>query len=447
MRKEAEAPNPTLSGSELTETLRLLGEIDEFKGYWRKLKELRAERLGELRKVATIESSGSSTRIEGAELTDEQVAQVLSGLSVDAFSQRDASEVRGYGELLQAIFDSHETIPLEERFIQQLHSILLAHSERDAWHRGRYKKDQYHLEARHPDGRVEVLFHTSSPFETPGRMAELIAATEAARELGEVHPLVVVARFIVEFLAIHPFQDGNGRLSRAVTTLLLLRAGYEYVPYASLERVVEDNKTAYYAALRSSQVAMRDAPTAYGAWLLFFLRSVRAQQKNLLAKLDVERSMVRLSEVQQRILDMVDDHGSVTSSVVAGTLDLPPRTVRYHLDVLIRHGLVVPRGEKRGRTYQRATGEAQDAGGQGSKTAAILADILERSGRIGSNDLKQLVEAHGYDPRVVGTLHGKRLAHLRRNRGTGESELTSRGREVAEQHLFARRLAEGARHS
>jgi Fic family protein len=439
--------NPTLSGPELTETLRLLGEIDEFKGHWRKLKELRAERLGELQQVATIESSGSSTRIEGAELTDEQVAQVLGGLSADTFSQRDASEVRGYGELLQAIFDSHEAIPLEERFIQQLHGILLAHGERDAWHRGRYKTNPNHVEARHPDGRVEVIFHTASPFETPNRMAELVAATEAARESGEVHPLLVIARFIVEFLAIHPFQDGNGRLSRALTTLLLLRTGYEYVPYASLERVVEDNKTAYYAALRSSQIAMRDDPTAFSSWLLFFLRTLRAQQKNLLAKLDVERSMVRLSKVQQRILDMVDDHGSVTSSAVAGTLELPPRTVRYHLDVLIRHGLVIPRGEKRGRTYQRATGEETDVGGQESKTGAILADILERGGRIGPKDLTRLVQSHGYDPRVVGTLHGKRLAHLRRNRRTGESELTSRGWEVAEQYLFAKRLTEGAQRS
>ncbi len=441
----SDATNPTLSGPELTETLRLLGEIDEFKGHWRKLKELRAERLGELQKVATIESSGSSTRIEGAELTDEQVAQVLGGLSVDAFSQRDAAEVQGYGELLQTIFDSHGTIPLEERFIQQLHGILLAHSERDSWHRGRYKTNPNHVEARHPDGRVEVIFHTASPFETPNRMADLLAATEAARKSGEVHPLLVIARFVVEFLAIHPFQDGNGRLARALTTLLLLRAGYGYVPYASLERVVEDNKAAYSTALRSSQIAMRRDPTAFSSWLLFFLRTLRAQQKHLLAKLDVERSMVRLSEVQQRILDLVERHGTITSRAVASTLELPPRTARYHLDALIRERLVIPRGEKRGRTYQRATGEETPIGEEESRNGAILADILERGGRIGPEDLKRLVQSQGYDPRVVGTLHGRRLAHLRRVGRTGESELTSRGREIAEQHLFTRRLSEGAR--
>lgn len=442
---EALAFHPELSRTEMAEIFRLLGDLDEFKGHWRKLKEIRAERLAGLRQVATIESSGSSTRIEGAELSDEDVARVLGGLSVVGFRQRDASEVLGYGELLQVIFDNHQEILLEERFVKQLHGILLRHSEKDDWHRGKYKSSPNHVEARHPDGRVEVIFHTASPFETPIEMAELVTAANRALADRKGHPLVVIARFLVGFLAIHPFQDGNGRLSRVLTTLLLLRLGYEYVPYASLERVVEDNKVAYYAALRISQAAMRENPSAFGPWLLFFLRSLRAQQENLLAKLDVERSMVRLSEIQERILALVDAHGAVTSTLVAKTLGIPSRTVRYHLDVLIRQALLMPRGEGRGRTYARVAGQGIDVAGPESKTAAILGEILELGGRIGAADLTRLVEDHGYDPRVVGTLHGKRLAHLRRDSGSGESMLSARGREVAEQYLFARRLAEGAR--
>lgn len=442
-----ESYQPRLGRDQTAEVFRLLGEIDEFKGHWRKLKEIRAERLNELRQVATIESSGSSTRIEGAELSDTEVARVLEGLTVDSFRQRDASEVRGYGELLQTIFDNHGGIPLEERYVQQLHRILLAHSEADAWHRGYYKKNTNHVEAKFPDGRVEVVFRTASPFETPGRMSALFEGTAAAYESRVAHPLLVTARFVVEFLAIHPFQDGNGRLSRALTTLLLLRTDYEYAPYASLERVIEDNKPAYYAALRASQLAMEEDPGEFGEWLLFFLRALRAQQKNLLAKLDVERSMVRLSEAQQDILKVLDEHGRVTSTLLAGRLDMPPRTVRYHLDVLVRHGMVAAHGERRGRTYTRATGEGGPIGGPDSKTAAILAEVLEGGGRISAQKLTRLVKRHGYDPRTVGTLHGKRMAHLRRDRKTGESVLTARGREVAEQHLFAQRLAEGARQS
>jgi DNA-binding transcriptional ArsR family regulator len=252
---------------------------------------------------------------------------------------------------------------------------------------------------------------------------------------------VVIARFVVEFLAIHPFQDGNGRLSRALTTLLLLRSGYEYVPYASLERVIEENKGAYYGALRASQRAMREDASDFGEWLLFLLRVLRVQQKNLLAKLDIERSMLQLSAIQDGILGLVDRHGQVTSTQVAEALELAPRTVRYHLGTLIRHGLVEPRGEKRGRTYRRASGHAEPVAGPGSPTAPILAAILEIGGRINADALKRLVKQHGYDARVVGTLHGRRHAHLRRKKGSNESVLTGRGREIAEQYLFARRLA------
>lgn len=429
---------PRLSGAQFNELLRLLGEINEFKGYWRKLRELRAERLSDLRQITTIESAGSSTRIEGAELSDAEVAQVLSGVSLDSFRSRDESEVRGYGELLQLIFDHYAHIPLEERYILQLHGTLLKYSKADEWHRGRWKKNPNHVEARHPDGRHEVVFQTASPF-TPRLMSELIGATAAGLEQGSTHPLVAIARFVVEFLAVHPFQDGNGRLSRALTTLLLLRTGYEYVPYASLERVIEDNKASYYAALRGSQLAMRADMSDFGEWLLFLLRALRAQQQNLMAKLDVERSMQQLSVVQERLLALVDQHGRVTSTLLANALDLPVRTVRYHLDTLVRHGLIEATGEKRGRTYRRATGQVS-ATHSDSPTGAILATILEHGGSIRASELRKLVKKHGYDARVVGSLHGRRHAHLRRVKGSDESTLTARGREIAEQHIFARRL-------
>ena len=345
--------NPALSPPQIAVTMRLLGEIDEFKGQWRKLREMRAERLSELRQVTTIESAGSSTRIEGAELTDEEVARVLGGLSMDSFRARDEAEVRGYGELLQTIFDHAADIPLEERFIKQLHKILLSHASRDARHRGHYKTLDNHVEARYASGRTEVIFHTASPFDTPRLMSALVSVTNAA--LGDVafHPLIVIARFIVELLAIHPFQDGNGRLARAVTTLLLLRAGYEYVPYASLERVIEENKQAYYVALRTSQMAMRKGVSDFGEWLTFFLRSLRAQQQNLAAKLDIERLTLDLSAVQERILSLIEQHGTATTTVMARALRVAARTVRYQLDVLAQRGLIEGHGEKRGRYYRR----------------------------------------------------------------------------------------------
>ncbi|MEX2283199.1 MAG: Fic family protein [Gemmatimonadota bacterium] len=410
----------------------MLGRIDEFKGYWRKLKEIRAERLSELRKVTTIESTGSSTRIEGAELSDAEVAKVLEGISLDSFRARDESEVRGYAELLQTIFDNHGELPLRERFIKQLHGILLKYSEADAWHRGEYKKTPNHVEAKHPDGRVEVVFQTAAPFDTPQMMQDLVEATNTAIAAGESHPVVVIARFIVDFLAIHPFQDGNGRLARALTTLLLLQSEYEYMPYASLERIIEENKAAYYAALRASQLAMRADPQEFGEWLLF-----------LLARLDVERSMLQLSSVQEGILVLLDQHGKVSAAFLSETLGIPDRTIRYHLDILIHRGLVATQGERRGRRYVRGSTQASGIASQESKTAALLAEILEAGGRINKTGLGRLVKRHGYDARTVGTLHGRRMALLRRDARTGQSVLTARGRELAQQYLFAKRLSDG----
>jgi Fic family protein len=445
MTHEVEAFTPLLERRALAEVMRLVGEIDEFKGHWRKLKEIRAERLAQLRQVTTIESAGSSTRIEGAELSNAEVARVLKGLSVESFRARDESEVRGYGDLLQVIFDSHSEVELTENYIQQLHKILLKHSAKDARHRGRYKTQENHVEARHPDGRREVLFRTATPFDTPFRMRDLVATTREAFAHGAAHPLVVIARFVVEFLAIHPFQDGNGRLSRALTTLLLLKQGYDYVPYSSLERVVEENKAAYYAALRHSQAAMREDASDFGAWLLFLLRALQAQKRGLEAKLELERSFAELSEVQQRILEVVDAHGRVTTTLLASTLGIPMRTLRYHLGVLAEQRVIEPHGERKGRYYTRAGSDAAAPTPVLTPMGAILGEVLQRGGRISRNELVALVKRHGYDARAVGSMHGRRLAHLRRDPATGDSALTSRGREIAQQHLFSARLSSGSK--
>ncbi len=437
--------SPRLQGDRLSEAMLLLGEIDTFKGHWRKLKEIRPEKLARLRLVTTIESAGSSTRIEGAELSDLEVARVLRGIELESFRARDQEEVRGYGDLLQTIFDHFAEIPLDENHINQLHKILLGHTSKDERHRGEYKNQDNHVEARHPDGGTEIVFRTASPFDTPRLMAEQVESTNAALASGRIHPLIAIARFVVEFLAIHPFRDGNGRLSRALTTLLLLRAGYDYVPYSSLERIVEDNKTAYYAALRESQTAMRSDPEAFGDFLLFLLRALQAQTKNLEAKLDLEQAMLELTGIQQELLELIERLGRATTTLLAKEIQIPLRTVRYHLEILTAQRLIEAHGEKRGRFYTRALRDRASVEQPDSRMGAVLAEILEQGGRIGRSELIRLVNRHGYDPRMIGTMHGRRLAHLRRDAKTGDSILTGRGRELAEQHIFLSRLALSAR--
>lgn len=437
---------PDTTPLEAEQRTRIIGELDEFKGHWRRIRELNQERLTRLRQVTTIESTGASTRIEGAELSDPEVAQILQGLSHDSFRARDESEVLGYGELHALIYESHKELELTENHILQLHGILLKHTAKDDRHRGRYKTLPNDVEARHPDGRREVIFRTATPFDTPRLMRQLIDDTNAAFDGDEVHPVTVIGCFIVNFLAIHPFQDGNGRLSRALTNLLMLRAGYEYVPYASLERIIEENKVSYYGALRASQLEMKDDPQKFGAWLAFFVGALRAQKRNLQSKLDLEGSMLHLSGTQQKLLEAVKSQGHVTSIELASLLDIPYRNVRYHLDSLVKRGLISPHGERKGR-YYTPTGvteerpvPAPDAG-----TIGIIAEVYSRGGRISRVDLLELVKRNGYDGRVVGLLHARRVAHLKRDAKSDESVLTPRGEDVAKEFIFSSRLAQSAK--
>ncbi len=239
------------------ELLQLVAKLDEFKGKWELLKTLSPERLQQLRKVATIESIGSSTRIEGAKLTDIQIETLLSDLTSTSFKTRDEQEVAGYAEAMDMVFQAYEDLHITENHVRQLHQVLLRHSTKDERHRGSYKTLSNRVVAIDEAGaEIGIVFETTTPFDTPREMEELIGWTKKAIDETSMHPLLIIAVFNVVFLAIHPFQDGNGRLSRILITLMLLRAGYDYVPYASLESIVEENKDLYYKALRRTQTAV-----------------------------------------------------------------------------------------------------------------------------------------------------------------------------------------------
>ena len=254
------------------EILGMISRIDEFKGSWRALGTLAPERLKALRHVATIESIGSSTRIEGSKLTNSQVEALLAKLEIQSFETRDEQEVAGYANVMELLFSSWESIPFNENHITQLHRDLLAHSTKDERHRGKYKTHSNTVAAFDAEGKqVAVVFETATPFDTPRLMQELVEWVRYMRSTESLHPLLIVAVFVVVFLEIHPFQDGNGRLSRVLTTLLLLQAGYAYVPYSSLESVIEQNKQAYYVALRQTQGTIRTEEPNWQSWITFFL--------------------------------------------------------------------------------------------------------------------------------------------------------------------------------
>lgn len=291
-----------------------IAELDEFKGSWTSFARLRPEQLKALKKISTIESIGSSNRIEGNKLTDAEVEELLSHINKKAFKSRDEEEVAGYAELMNTIFDDFSVIPLSENYIKQLHKILLQYVGKDERHRGEYKKISNSVAAFDADGQeIGIVFETATPFDTPRLMEELAEWTRKNLDDPFLHPLIVIGMFVVHFLSIHPFQDGNGRLSRALTTMLLLKKGYSYVPYSSIESIIEQSKEGYYRALRRTQKTIWMETVDYEPWLSFFLTVLQKQKKILEEKVE-KRRVKTAQKTDQNVIENVIENGIENSS-------------------------------------------------------------------------------------------------------------------------------------
>lgn len=335
--------------------LLLISELDEFKGRWQALGQLAPDRLDSLRRVATIESVGSSTRIEGAVLSDGEVDKLLSGLELHSFRSRDEEEVGGYGQVMELVFGAWRDMPLTENHIKQLHGVLLQYSTKDERHRGHYKTLNNQVEAFDESGRsLGIIFETPSPFETPRLMTELVDWTTEALAAGEDHVLLIIGAFIVRFLAIHPFQDGNGRLARVLTTLLLLRAGYTYVPYSSLERVIEENKDDYYRTLRRAQSTLDKDESLLGEWMMFLLRCLRRQKLALALKIERERLISARPPLAETLLRLAREHGRLTLAAAVAITGGSRNTIKSHLSRLAQTGELRLQKQGRGSWYEPA---------------------------------------------------------------------------------------------
>ena len=335
--------------------VKLIAEIDEFKGKWQVLRTLAPDRLQALRKVATIESIGSSTRIEGAKLSDREVEELLTAIHLAHLRSRDEEEVTGYAECMELVFESYAVIPVDENHIKQLHQVLLKYATKDARHRGEYKKLPNHVEAFDATGQsVGIVFETATPFATPRKMTELVTWLAQEWHERQTHPLLTIALFVVHFLAIHPFQDGNGRLSRVLTTLLLLQAGYHYVPYSSLERVIEENKDQYYLALRRAQQTLSGTRQTFLVWITFFLRALRKQVAALEQKIKDEERLAELPPLSAALLQLARAGTRLTVRNAVTLTSANRNTVKLHLKQLVHRGLLRQEGRGKGTWYRPA---------------------------------------------------------------------------------------------
>ena len=330
----------------------LLGEIDGIRGEFKSGLRMTPQAITNLKKSTLITSAGASARIEGGKLTDEEVEKVMQGLAVSKFADRDSQEVQGYLETLQNVFDSFQTLPLREGVITSLHNQLLKYSHKDETHRGGYKKKENTVGVLGPDGKVaKIMFETTPAFLTGKEMQELVEWTDDALEKNRFHQLLIIANFIVEFLKIHPFEDGNGRLSRVLTNLLLLRSGYQFVQYVSHEQIVERRKDEYYVALRKSQETFKTDHDTISPWLNFFLSVIREQATKALSYLEEEKVEDMLSPKQYEVWKYISSVPEAGPGEIVKATGIALGTVRQALNSLVEHGKVKRVGRGRGTRY------------------------------------------------------------------------------------------------
>ena len=337
-----------------TEIWSKITQINELKGQWIAGARLSPQVLGRLKRSVLITSTGASTRIEGARLSDEDVEKLMRGIDIQKFRDRDKQEVKGYFELLENIFDSWKSLKFSESAIKHFHKALLKYVAKDETHRGDYKKEENKVHMLHAAGEsVGVLFDTTPAYLTPKEMQELVEWTGRTLAEKKYHPLLIIGNFLVEFLQIHPFQDGNGRLSRVLTNLLLLKEGYLYMPYISHEKLIEDNKPEYYLALRQSQKTFKTDKETIIPWLNFFLTIFLKQSQMAVELLSKENIEKLLSKKQLSVWQCLQEVYDAAPGEIAQKAKVARPTVNQALDKLLRLKKVERIGLGRSTRYRK----------------------------------------------------------------------------------------------
>jgi Fic family protein len=327
--------------------INLISEIDRFDANWTAIERKEVQSLKELKSIATVRSVGASNRIEGNKMSDEEVDILLQKIDITNLHDRDAQEVVGYFEVLDLISESYENINLTENDVKSLHNLLMKYSAKDQWHKSNYKQHSNAVEASFADGTKQIIFQTTEAgFATEDAMRALVNWYHFETE---VHPLIKVASFIYEFLSIHPFQDGNGRLSRLISTLLLLKKGYKWIQYVSFEHEIESQKNKYYQVLRSCQAQRPNEDVT--VWIHFFLNCLSDIQSQLLNKLHQSGFETKLSPKEKSIYVMIQNRPHIQSGAIAEKLAIPSPTVKRILAGLLTKGLIEKEGSGRNVSY------------------------------------------------------------------------------------------------
>jgi Fic family protein len=327
--------------------IKVISEIDRFDANWTAIERKEGQNLKELKSIATVRSVGASNRIEGNKMSDEEVDVLLHEIDITKLTDRDSQEIVGYFEVLDLISETYENFDVTENHIKSLHHILMKYSTKDHWHKGNYKLHSNAVEATFTDGTKHIIFQTTEAgFPTEDAMRQLLNWYNSETE---VHTLIKIASFVYDFLSVHPFQDGNGRLSRLISSLLLLKNGYKWIQYVSFEQEIENRKNEYYQVLRSCQAQRPNEDIT--DWTMFFLNCLSNIQSQLFKKLQKSGLETQLSPKEKSVYTIIQNRPNIQSGEIAEKLAIPAPTVKRILSELLKKGLIEKQGNGRNVSY------------------------------------------------------------------------------------------------
>ena len=337
------------------EAYSLISKIDTVKNSFAITGKILPQTISRLTASVIVTSTGASNRIEGNKLSDSQVEKLYKNLHIKKFKTRDEQEVAGYIECLELVFENFNEIKISESWILGLHNQMLQYSEKDLRHKGQYKFGSNRVEAKDNKGNlIGIIFDPTPPHLVKKEMQELISWFKEASKEKSKHPLILIANLVFEYLAIHPFQDGNGRTSRLLANLLLLKFGYDFTKIISHEKLIESNKADYYLALSKTQKTWKSKNEDISDWLIFFLRIVNNQAQKALKILQSETIEHLLSEKQLALWQWAQNLSKkeFARKDAIEALGFPPRTVESIIKKLLDFKKLVRIGEGRGIKYE-----------------------------------------------------------------------------------------------
>lgn len=339
----------------IEEVYSLISQIDTVKNSFAITGKILPQTVSRLTTSVIVTSTGASNRIEGNKLSDSEVEKLYKKLRIKKFKTRDEQEVAGYLECLEAVFENYHDIKITESWILGLHNQMLQYSEKDSRHKGQYKFGSNRVEAKDKKGNlVGVIFNPTPPHLVKKEMQELVEWFSKAIKAKVKHPLILIANFIFEYLAIHPFQDGNGRTSRLLTNLLLLKFGYDFTKIISHEKLIEGSKADYYLSLNKTQRTWKSKKEDISQWLIFFLKIVNGQSQKALKILQGETIEHLLSEKQLALWQWAQSLPSkkFARKDAIEALEFPARTVEAIIKKLLGVKKLIKIGEGRGVRYK-----------------------------------------------------------------------------------------------